>query len=78
VNFTVTLDCRAPAVLGGGETVLGPDDLEGFRAHDEIAIGKNDIGGTTMAGAASAELGASMLTFTNGPGSDAPAWRRGD
>jgi hypothetical protein len=77
-DFTVTLDCRAPALVVGGETVLGPEDLEGFRAHDEIAIGKNDIGGTTMAVAAGSELGASTLTFNNGSQSDARTWRRGD
>jgi peptidoglycan/LPS O-acetylase OafA/YrhL len=74
--FTVTLDCRAPAVLVEGEPVLDRDDLVGFSGHDAIAIGRNDIGGTTMAMAASAEVDSSTLTFNNGSKSDARTWKR--
>jgi peptidoglycan/LPS O-acetylase OafA/YrhL len=77
-DFTVTLDCRAPAVLVEGKPVLGRADLVGFSAHDAIAIGKNDIGGTTMAPAANAELEGSALMFDNGTISAARAWMRGE
>jgi peptidoglycan/LPS O-acetylase OafA/YrhL len=77
-DFTVTLDCRVPAILVEGRPVLGQSDLVGFSAHDAITLGKNDIGGTTMALAAKAEVEGSTLMFDNGTMSHARAWMRGE
>jgi len=77
-DFTVTLDCRTPAVRVGGELILGRDELVGFTPHEEIAIGRNDIGAGTMVAAAGAELAAGTLTFDNGTTSETRAWKRGD
>lgn len=78
-DFTVTLDCQVPAILVGGERTFGPEDLVGFSGHSgRISIGKNDVGGTTMAATATEEIRSSTLTFDNGATSADRAWKRGE
>jgi peptidoglycan/LPS O-acetylase OafA/YrhL len=78
-SFVVSLDCAAPAALVEGAPILTKADLAGLSAHDELAIGANNIGGTTMAAAAAAGLiQSSTVTFDNGATTNALAWRRGE
>jgi peptidoglycan/LPS O-acetylase OafA/YrhL len=77
-SFVVALDCVSPAALVEGVPVLTKDDLVGLCAHDELAIGVNAIGGTTMAANAGGAIGGSTITFNNRQKSGARAWRRGE
>jgi hypothetical protein len=76
-TFTVELDCGSPAVRVEGTTLWTRADLIGFTSHDELAIGRNDIGGITMAVKAEGQLGSSLITFNNGATSSESSWWRG-
>lgn len=77
-DFSVSLDCKAPAVLIGGVPVFTKEDLVGFSSHDELTIGRNDIRGNGIATTVEDEIQSSTIAFNTGATSPQRHWRRGE